>query len=247
MAASARGPHHHLGRRRARLARRRMAGRAGRPRRPRAGRARSYRARPSRYLRDRRYRRRSAARTASRCPASRRRPSSRDVMSPARSRRGWSGSTRRRSATSTAGSLAQIGKRKAVIDFGRIKLRGTLAWWIWGIAHIYFLIGLRNRLSVALSWLWIHARDQRAARLITQGSKQGWSSGELATRPALQCAPRAGSHPLATGALTSPARIHHPRSGETPGRPGSSKPAGNSRTDTSILPASSPRTDTSDG
>ncbi len=71
-----------------------------------------------------------------------------------------------------AGSLAQIGKRKAVIDFGAIKLRGTIAWWIWGLAHIYFLIGLRNRLSVAISWLWIHARDQRAARLITQGSSK---------------------------------------------------------------------------
>jgi NADH dehydrogenase len=71
-----------------------------------------------------------------------------------------------------AGSLAQIGKRKAVIDFGSIKLRGTLAWWIWGIAHIYFLIGLRNRLSVAISWLWIYVRDQRAARLITQGSSK---------------------------------------------------------------------------
>ena len=71
-----------------------------------------------------------------------------------------------------AGSLAQIGKKKAVIDFGWIKLRGNLAWWIWGIAHIYFLIGLRNRLSVALSWMWIHARDQRAARLITQGSSK---------------------------------------------------------------------------
>jgi NADH dehydrogenase len=71
-----------------------------------------------------------------------------------------------------SGSLAQIGKRKAVIDFGWIKLRGALAWWIWGIAHIYFLIGLRNRLSVALSWLWVYARDQRAARLITQGSSK---------------------------------------------------------------------------
>jgi NADH:ubiquinone reductase (H+-translocating) len=71
-----------------------------------------------------------------------------------------------------SGSLAQIGKRKAVIDFGWMKLKGTLAWWIWGIAHIYFLIGLRNRLSVALSWLWVYARDQRAARLITQGSSK---------------------------------------------------------------------------
>jgi NADH:ubiquinone reductase (H+-translocating) len=71
-----------------------------------------------------------------------------------------------------AGSLAQIGKRKAVIELGRFKLRGTIAWWLWGIAHIYFLIGLRNRLQVAISWLWIHARDQRAARLITQGSSK---------------------------------------------------------------------------
>jgi NADH dehydrogenase len=71
-----------------------------------------------------------------------------------------------------AGSLAQIGKRLAVIDFGRIKLRGAIAWWIWGIAHIYFLIGIRHRLSVALSWLWNYGRDQRAARLITQGSSK---------------------------------------------------------------------------
>jgi len=71
-----------------------------------------------------------------------------------------------------AGSLATIGKRLAVIDFGWIKLRGALAWWIWGLAHIYFLIGVRNRLSVALNWLWVHTRDQRSSRLITQGSAQ---------------------------------------------------------------------------
>lgn len=68
------------------------------------------------------------------------------------------------------GSLATIGKRLAVIDFGWIRLRGSIAWWIWGLAHIYFLIGVRNRLSVALNWLWIHTRDQRSSRLITQGS-----------------------------------------------------------------------------
>jgi NADH dehydrogenase len=68
-----------------------------------------------------------------------------------------------------SGNLAQIGKKRAVIDFGWIKMRGALAWWIWGIAHIYFLIGLRNRLAVAMNWLWIHTRDQRGARLITQG------------------------------------------------------------------------------
>lgn len=67
-----------------------------------------------------------------------------------------------------AGNLATIGKRAAIVDFGWIKLRGRLAWWIWGIAHIFFLIGLRNRLAVALNWLWIYVSGHRSARLITQ-------------------------------------------------------------------------------
>ncbi|TIP77239.1 MAG: NAD(P)/FAD-dependent oxidoreductase, partial [Mesorhizobium sp.] len=67
------------------------------------------------------------------------------------------------------GDLATIGKRAAAIDFGWIKLTGRLAWWLWGLAHIYFLIGFRNRLAVSLSWLWIYLTGQRSARLITQG------------------------------------------------------------------------------
>jgi len=67
-----------------------------------------------------------------------------------------------------AGNLATIGKRAAVIDFGWLKVRGYIAWWIWGLAHIYFLIGLRNRLAVALSWLWIYVTGNRSACLITQ-------------------------------------------------------------------------------
>ena len=66
------------------------------------------------------------------------------------------------------GSLATIGKRSAIMDFGRIKLTGALAWWIWGIAHIYFLIGARSRFAVAWSWLWIYLSGQHSARLITQ-------------------------------------------------------------------------------
>jgi NADH dehydrogenase len=69
------------------------------------------------------------------------------------------------------GSLATIGKRAAIADFGWIKVRGQLAWWLWGIVHIYFLIGLRNRLAVALSWLWIYSSGHRSARLITQGKQ----------------------------------------------------------------------------
>lgn len=66
------------------------------------------------------------------------------------------------------GSLATIGRSAAIADFGRIKLKGGLAWWIWGIAHIYFLIGTRSRFAVAWSWLWIFLSGQHSARLITQ-------------------------------------------------------------------------------
>ncbi|AYG66600.1 MULTISPECIES: NAD(P)/FAD-dependent oxidoreductase [unclassified Rhizobium] len=66
------------------------------------------------------------------------------------------------------GSLATIGKSAAIIDFGWIKLRGWLAWWVWGLAHIYFLIGVRWRIAVAWSWLWIYISRQHSARLITQ-------------------------------------------------------------------------------
>ena len=71
-----------------------------------------------------------------------------------------------------AGDIATIGKRAAVIDFGWIKLTGWIAWWAWGLAHIYFLIDTKNRLAVALSWLWIYLSGQRSARLITQGAAE---------------------------------------------------------------------------
>ncbi|MBL8552437.1 MAG: NAD(P)/FAD-dependent oxidoreductase [Hyphomonadaceae bacterium] len=66
------------------------------------------------------------------------------------------------------GSLATIGKRAAVVDLGALQLTGWPAWWVWGLVHIYFLIGLRNRLAVALNWLWVYASGDRGARLITR-------------------------------------------------------------------------------
>ncbi|RMB02913.1 NAD(P)/FAD-dependent oxidoreductase [Eilatimonas milleporae] len=65
------------------------------------------------------------------------------------------------------GQLATIGRKAAVIAFGRLRLKGWLAWWLWGIAHIYFLIDLRNRLIVATQWLWSYLSFERGARLIT--------------------------------------------------------------------------------
>ncbi|MGD0144390.1 MAG: NAD(P)/FAD-dependent oxidoreductase [Rhizomicrobium sp.] len=65
------------------------------------------------------------------------------------------------------GSLATIGRRNAVVDFGRVRVYGFLGWLIWSIAHVYFLIGFRNRFVVALSWAWSYVTYQRGARLIT--------------------------------------------------------------------------------
>ncbi len=71
------------------------------------------------------------------------------------------------------GNLATIGKSAAVVDFGWLQLRGWLAWWFWGIAHIFFLIGARSRVAVAWSWFWTFISGQHSARLITQGRKAG--------------------------------------------------------------------------
>ncbi len=66
-----------------------------------------------------------------------------------------------------SGQLATIGRSAAVADFGWIKLRGWLAWVVWSCAHIYFLIGFRNRLLVFVEWAWAYATFGRGARLIT--------------------------------------------------------------------------------
>jgi NADH:ubiquinone reductase (H+-translocating) len=65
------------------------------------------------------------------------------------------------------GNLATIGRREAVVDFGWLKLTGRIAWLVWGDAHIYFLIGFRNRMVIALDWLWSYLTYRRGARLIT--------------------------------------------------------------------------------
>ena len=65
------------------------------------------------------------------------------------------------------GSLATIGRKRAVIQMGRFRLKGFFAWLMWCVAHIYYLIGFRNRFVVAISWLWNYLTFQRATRLIT--------------------------------------------------------------------------------
>lgn len=64
------------------------------------------------------------------------------------------------------GNLATIGRMAAVVQVGRWKLSGALAWWFWLLAHVFFLIGFRNRLVVMLNWTWAYWTYQRAARII---------------------------------------------------------------------------------
>ncbi len=65
------------------------------------------------------------------------------------------------------GLFATIGRKAAVIAYRRLRLRGWLAWWLWGAAHVYFLVSLRNRLIVVTQWLWSYLLFERGARLIT--------------------------------------------------------------------------------
>jgi NADH dehydrogenase len=66
------------------------------------------------------------------------------------------------------GLLATVGRRSAVVELGPIQLQGFVGWLFWSVVHIYFLIGLRNRLVVAVTWLWSYITFQRGARLITE-------------------------------------------------------------------------------
>jgi NADH dehydrogenase FAD-containing subunit len=65
------------------------------------------------------------------------------------------------------GRLATIARQAAVVDFGRIQVRGAPAWWLWGTAHIAFLVGVRNRIIVLVTWFWAYLTFRRSSRLIT--------------------------------------------------------------------------------
>ncbi|WP_374452492.1 NAD(P)/FAD-dependent oxidoreductase [Phenylobacterium sp.] len=67
-----------------------------------------------------------------------------------------------------AGDLATIGRHAAAVQIGQVKLTGFVGWVFWGLAHVYFLIGLRNRIAVAFDWAWSWLTRQRNIRLIVQ-------------------------------------------------------------------------------
>lgn len=74
------------------------------------------------------------------------------------------------------GLLATIGRKAAVIAYRSLRLTGWPAWWLWGAAHVYFLVSLRNRLIVVTQWLWSYVFFERGARLITGSDPPGVKS-----------------------------------------------------------------------
>jgi putative oxidoreductase len=77
------------------------------------------------------------------------------------------------------GSLATIGRKAAVVDFGSVKLWGAPAWWLWGVVHVSFLVGLRNRLFTRINWFWAYLTYSSGIRLITGHAEI--SEGEVRT------------------------------------------------------------------
>src|SRR5215468_8174409 len=80
------------------------------------------------------------------------------------------------------GSLATIGRKSAVVDFGFVRLRGATAWWLWGIVHVLFLVGSRNRVAVVLNWIWSYVTYRASTRLITGSPPQARNGNQTMSR-----------------------------------------------------------------
>jgi NADH dehydrogenase len=65
------------------------------------------------------------------------------------------------------GIMATIGRKSAIADFGKVQLTGLIGWLVWSLVHVYYLIGFRNRLAVAVDWAWSYLTFDRGSRLIT--------------------------------------------------------------------------------
>lgn len=66
------------------------------------------------------------------------------------------------------GQMATIGKYRAVMESGRLKMTGRLAWLAWLFVHVFYLIGFKNRVAVMAQWAWSYLFSKRGARLITE-------------------------------------------------------------------------------
>jgi NADH dehydrogenase len=70
------------------------------------------------------------------------------------------------------GSMATIGRSRAIADVFGVKASGFVAWFFWLFLHIVFLIGFRNRIVVMTEWFWAYLTRERSARLITGDAEE---------------------------------------------------------------------------
>ncbi len=70
------------------------------------------------------------------------------------------------------GSMATIGRNKAVVDLKKFKFQGVFAWFVWMFVHLFFIIGFRNRIIVFVNWVYNYIRFDREARLIIRPYKK---------------------------------------------------------------------------
>ncbi|MFL6373670.1 MAG: NAD(P)/FAD-dependent oxidoreductase [Pyrinomonadaceae bacterium] len=70
------------------------------------------------------------------------------------------------------GSMATIGRSKAIAQAGGFKFKGFVAWLMWLFLHVFFLIGFRNRIAVMTDWFWAYLTRERSARLITGDAEE---------------------------------------------------------------------------
>lgn len=76
------------------------------------------------------------------------------------------------------GTMATIGRNKAVVDLGKLKFGGFFAWFIWMFVHLYFLVGFRNRLITFFNWVYNYINFEKASRLIIRPFKSNKTSLE---------------------------------------------------------------------
>jgi NADH dehydrogenase len=70
------------------------------------------------------------------------------------------------------GTMATIGRNKAVVDFGKLHLKGYIAWFIWMSLHLMLILSTRNKLIIFINWAWAYMTKDTSLRLILKGNKK---------------------------------------------------------------------------
>jgi NADH dehydrogenase len=87
------------------------------------------------------------------------------------------------------GQMATIGRMRAIVQKGKLRFGGALAWWAWLLIHIYYLAGFRNRILVLIQWAWSYLTFSRGARLIVSKRWRSYAPAEPVPVPEWQAEP----------------------------------------------------------